>query len=84
MDEFLKQAAYKYEVGINQLVYKPGRTLTEFADPKLLIDVVRMDIFQSMAKHVRKYFKHPKLIQLMEFPVLFLGALLKIPQRYIV
>lgn len=75
LDEFLKQAAYKYEVGINQLVYKPGRTLTEFADPKLLIDVVRMDIFQSMAKHVRKYFKHPKLIQLMEFPVLFLGAL---------
>lgn len=75
LDEFLKQAAYKYEVGINQLVYKPGRTLTEFADPKLLIDVVRMDVFQSMAKHVRKYFKHPKLIQLMEFPVLFLGAL---------
>ncbi|MBO6759592.1 MAG: NAD(P)-binding protein, partial [Roseivirga sp.] len=31
LDEFLKQAAYKYEVGINQLVYKPGRTLTEFA-----------------------------------------------------
>jgi phytoene desaturase len=28
-----------------------------------------------MKKHVRKYFKHPKLIQLMEFPVLFLGAL---------
>jgi len=75
LDEFLKQAAYKYEVGINQLVYKPGRTLTEFADPKLLIDVVRMDVFQSMAKHVRKYFKHPKLVQLMEFPVLFLGAL---------
>lgn len=75
LDEFLKQAAYKYEVGINQLVYKPGRTLTEFADPKLLIDVVRMDVFQSMAKNVRKYFKHPKLIQLMEFPVLFLGAL---------
>lgn len=73
--EFMKQAAYKYEVGINKLVYKPGRSLTEFASLKLLIDVIRMDVFQSMSKHVRKFFKHPKLIQLMEFPVLFLGAL---------
>ena len=73
--EFLKQAAYKYEVGINKLVYKPGRSLIEFASLKLLIDVIRMDVFQSMSKHVRKFFKHPKLIQLMEFPVLFLGAL---------
>ncbi len=73
--KFLKQAAYKYQVGINDLVYKPGRSLTEFASPKLLIDVIRMDVFQSMAKHVRKFFKHEKLIQLMEFPVLFLGAL---------
>ncbi|OEK07487.1 phytoene desaturase family protein [Roseivirga misakiensis] len=72
---FLKQAAYKYEVGINKLVYKPGRSLTEFTSLKLLIDVVRMDVFQSMSKHVRKYFKNPRLIQLMEFPVLFLGAL---------
>ena len=73
--EFLKQAAYKYEVGINKLVYKPGRSLSEFASLKLLIDVIRMDVFQSMSKHVRKFFRHPKLIQLMEFPVLFLGAL---------
>ena len=73
--EFLKQAAYKYEVGINKLVYKPGRSLSEFASLKLLVDVIRMDVFQSMSKHVRKFFRHPKLIQLMEFPVLFLGAL---------
>lgn len=72
---FLTQAAYKYEVGINKLVYKPGRSLSEFASLKLLIDVIRMDVFQSMSKHVRKFFKNPRLIQLMEFPVLFLGAL---------
>ncbi len=75
LKNFLDQAAYKYEVGINNLVYKPGRSLSEFASPKLLYDVVRMDVFQSMAKHVRKFFKNEKLVQLMEFPVLFLGAL---------
>jgi phytoene desaturase len=73
LDEFLKQAAYKYKVGIKDLVYKPSRSLLEFADPKLLVDVVRMDVFQSMSKHVRKFFSNEKIIRLMEFPVLFLG-----------
>lgn len=73
LDEFLKQAAYKYQVGINDLVHKPSRSLLEFASPGLLADVIRMDVFQSMSKHIRKFFKHEKIIRLMEFPVLFLG-----------
>ncbi len=73
LDEFLKQAAYKYEVGIKDLVYRPSRSLFEFTNPSLLRDMLRMDIFQSMSKHVRKFFKEDKIIRLMEFPVLFLG-----------
>ena len=73
LDKFLAQAKYKYEVGIHDLVKKPSRSLLEFASPKLLVDMIRMDIFQSMSKHVRKYFSHDKIIRLMEFPVLFLG-----------
>ncbi|MGY2133202.1 phytoene desaturase family protein [Hymenobacter sp. HD11105] len=74
LDEFLRQAAYKYEVGINKFVHMPGRSLMEFADPRLLVDAVRLDVLQSMSRHVRRFFKHEKLIKLMEFPVLFLGA----------
>ncbi|UZR95585.1 phytoene desaturase family protein [Chondrinema litorale] len=74
LQEFLKQAAYKYEVGINNLVYKPGQSVMEFMDVKLLSDVIKMDIFQSFSKHVRKFFKNDKLIRLIEFPILFLGA----------
>ncbi len=73
LDEFLKQAAYKYKVGIQDLVYRPSRSLMEFTSPKLLMDVIKMDVFQSMSKHIRKFFKHEKIIRLMEFPVLFLG-----------
>ncbi len=81
--EFLKQAAYKYEVGINKLVHKPGESITEFVSLKLLLDVLRMDVFKSMTSHVKQYFKHPRLVQLMEFPVLFLGALAeKTPALY--
>lgn len=75
LDTFLAEAAYKYEVGINKLVHKPGRSLNEFIDLDLAKGVLKLDVFTSMKKHISKYFKHPKLVQLMEFPVLFLGAL---------
>jgi phytoene desaturase len=75
LDAFLEQAAYKYQKGINELVYKPGRSLTEFMSLKLLYDMVRMDIFSSIHSHVRKFFRHDKILRLMEFPILFLGAL---------
>ncbi len=75
LDLFLNEAAYKYEVGINKLVRKPGRSVAEFLDVDLAKGLLKLDVFTSMKKHVGKYFKHPQLRFLMEFPVLFLGAL---------
>ena len=72
--KFLKQAAFKYEVGINDLVYKPSRSVTEFIDARLLYGLLRMDVFTSMRKHVHRFFKNEKLRELMEFPILFLGG----------
>lgn len=75
LDFFLKEAAYKYDVGIHKLVHKPGQSLTEFLDWDLVSGVFKLDVFRSIKSHVAKYFTHPKLRELMEFPVLFLGAL---------
>jgi phytoene desaturase len=77
LDVFLKEAAYKYEVGINNLVYKPSRTIREFISLRLLIDVIRMDVFRSFQSHIEKFFKNKRILQLLEFPILFLGALAK-------
>ena len=75
LDKYLNEAKFKYEVGINKLVFKPGRSLTEFIEGDILKGVFRLDVFTSIKKHIAKYFKDPRLRQLMEFPVLFLGAL---------
>ncbi len=77
LDKFMEEAAYKYDTGIHQLVYKPGQSWLEFADWNLVKGVFKLDVFTSMQKHVGKFFKHPRLQQLLEFPVLFLGALAK-------
>jgi phytoene desaturase len=75
LDLFLEEAAYKYRVGIDKLVHKPSLSLTEFIDKDLAKGIFRLDVFTSMKKHIRRFFSNEKLIQLLEFPVLFLGAL---------
>jgi phytoene desaturase len=75
LDKFMEEAQYKYEVGINKLVHKPGQSIAEFADLDLLKGIFRLDVFTSIKKHIGKHFKNPELQQLLEFPVLFLGAL---------
>ncbi|MFT4545304.1 MAG: phytoene desaturase, partial [Bacteroidia bacterium] len=74
LKKFLKEAKYKYEVGMNEFVFKPGLSVTEFLDPRLISSAFRLNMFQSISTHIRKHFKNPKLIQILEFPVLFLGA----------
>jgi phytoene desaturase len=75
LDRFMDQAGYKYKVGIQNFVWKPSRKISEFMSLKLLVDVVRLDVFQSFYSHIRKFFKSSTLLKLMEFPILFLGAI---------
>lgn len=77
LDTYLKGAAYKYNTGMNKLVYKPGLSLLEFIDWQVITGVFRLEIFTSISKHIGRYFKDSRLRQIMEFPVLFLGALPK-------
>lgn len=74
LKKFLKESAYKYEVGIKDFVFRPGNSITEFIDPRVMKSVFNLHMFKSISKYIRKYFRHPELIKLLEFPVLFLGA----------
>ena len=75
--EFLKDAKYKYEVGMKDLVYKPSLKVTEFMDLRLLKGLLSMDLTNSFSSYINRFFTHPKLRALLEFPVLFLGAMPK-------
>ena len=74
LGKFLTSAQYKYEVGLGEYVHKPSLSILEFVDPKILTSFMKMSMFSSISKEVRALFKNPKLIELLEFPVLFLGA----------
>ena len=75
LKKFMIEASYKYEKAVENLMYKPGISITEYLDIELIKGVFRLQVFSSFRNHVRQYFKNPQLIALMEFPVLFLGAI---------
>ena len=83
LDDFMKDAQYKYEVGMKDFVNKPCHSWLEFVSPKIAKSAFKLDLLSNFHKFVRKYFSDPKLIMLMEFPVIFLGAAPKdIPALY--
>ncbi|WP_231425941.1 NAD(P)/FAD-dependent oxidoreductase [Pedobacter sp. Leaf250] len=74
LDSFLAQAKYKYDVGMNEYVFKPSHSVMEYFDPRLAISGIKLQLLGNMRKHVHQLFKNEKLRKLLEFPVLFLGA----------
>ena len=83
LKKFLKEGAFKYNIGMKQLVYKPSFSWLEFANYETLSNALKLNMFKSVSQHVHSYFKDERLIALMEFPVLFLGAMAhNIPSLY--
>ncbi len=74
LDAFMKSAKYKYEVGMQEFVNKPCHSWSEFISPKIVSSVLKLDLLSNFRTYVGRYFSHPKLKTLMEFPVIFLGA----------
>ncbi len=69
---FINKAKNNYDVAIKDLVYRPGVSPLELVTP---VTVKKINQFFSTIKNeVRKEFKNKKLIRILEFPVLFLGA----------
>ena len=71
---FLEEAKFKYEMSFDNLVYMPGLKVTELLDAQVVKALFRLHVFQSISGYIKKFFNDPRLIQLLEFPVLFLGA----------
>jgi len=80
---FLREGEYKYKVGMLDLAYKPSLSWMEFLTLSVIKGASKTHLLTSMKDYVRTFFKDERLIKLMEFPVLFLGAMPdKIPALY--
>ncbi len=83
LKKYLADATYKYDVGMGKMVYNPSFSWLEYATWDVVKSAAKLNMFSSVSTHVRKYFKDKRLIALMEFPSLFLGAVAnQIPALY--
>jgi phytoene desaturase len=72
LNEFIAEAKSNYDIAIKDLVYRPGVSPLELVTKETALKVGQF--FSNISKDVRKKFKNERLIQILEFPVLFLGA----------
>jgi phytoene desaturase len=72
LEQFMAEAQSNYNIAIKDLVYRPGESPLELVTIETAKKVNQF--FSTISKDVRKRFKNTKLIQILEFPVLFLGA----------
>ncbi len=72
LEKFINNARDNYEVAIKKLVYRPGEHIGELITMESAAKINQF--FSNISRDVRKQFKNKKLIQILEFPVLFLGA----------
>jgi phytoene desaturase len=72
LKNFMAEAKSNYDIAIKDLVYRPGVSALELITPQTAMKVGQF--FSNISKDVRKKFKNKRLIQILEFPVLFLGA----------
>lgn len=72
LKKFIANAQDNYNIAIKDLVYRPGVSPLEL----VTVETAKRlgQFFSTISKDVRKEFKNPKLISILEFPVLFLGA----------
>lgn len=72
LSDFMAKAKSNYDIAIKDLVYRPGVSPLELVTLETTKKLGQF--FSTISKDVRKKFKNKKLIQILEFPVLFLGA----------
>ena len=72
LENFIKEAQDNYDIAIKDLVYRPGISPLELVTTETAKKINQF--FGNISKDIRRKFSNPKLIQILEFPVLFLGA----------
>jgi phytoene desaturase len=74
LDAFLSDAEYKYTVGMREFVWKPGHSIMEFADLRVLQSLFKLQMLSSVSNQIDGLFQNEKIRNILKFPVLFLGA----------
>ncbi|MXV61984.1 phytoene desaturase [Natronorubrum sp. JWXQ-INN-674] len=74
LEDYLEKSRKNYEVGMEHFVYEDRTRLRDYIDPDVARQARGLSLLGSMQGHVEGYFDHPKLQQIMQYTLVFLGG----------
>jgi len=74
LDRFIAETRYIYETAVGDYLLRPSLSVMEFFDVRLVAELFKLKMLTSMHSYAGRFFNDPRLVQLCEWPVLFLGA----------
>jgi phytoene desaturase len=74
-DSYLETSQHHYETAMEHFVFEDRSRPRDWIDPDVMRAApVGMQLIGSMQRHVEKYFENPKLQQIMQYSLVFLGG----------
>ncbi|USZ68605.1 phytoene desaturase family protein [Halorussus salilacus] len=74
LDDYLAEAENTYEIGMEHFVYTDRPRFRDYVDWDVVRHARGLSFLGSMDEHVADYFDHPKLRQIMQYTLVFLGG----------
>ena len=72
--QYLEDARYKYETAMAEFLYRDYQSIFDFFNTKTMIGGIRLNLFQSLDRHIRRSFTHEKLQKILGYNVVFIGC----------
>jgi phytoene desaturase len=72
--EYLRKSTENYRIGMEHFVYEDRASLSDYADLDVAKNARGLSLVGSMQDHVEGYFDHPKLQQIVQYSLVFLGG----------
>jgi len=74
-DEYLETSQTHYETAMEKFVYEDRSRLRDWIDTDVMQEApIGLQLVGSMQNHVEKYVEHPKLQQILQYTLVFLGG----------
>jgi phytoene desaturase len=74
LDDYLERSETNYEVGMEHFVYTDRSRFRDYVSWDVAKNARGLNLLGSMQDHVAKFFDHPKLQQLMQYTLVYLGG----------
>lgn len=74
LKQYLQQAEYKYTIAMKEFLYRNYRSLFDFFNRRVLGEGLRLNVLKRLDRVVHSYFHDRRAVQILEYPMVFLGT----------